>query len=115
MAFATLAPLNRKASPLRSCSGDNQQTLIKNAFAQPLLFDVTAHAADEPVIGGTISLIAPSSGASLNSANSTVTIAASGSTSTTLIANRVTGSYSVTASIGAANTPFDTHPDQSQP
>ena len=86
--------------------GDNQATLIKSSFTQPLAFTVTAQSATEPVSGGKVTLTAPGSGASLQSSSQSLLLGSTGVVSTTATANGATGTYTVTASIGAANADF---------
>ncbi|MFN8446385.1 MAG: choice-of-anchor Q domain-containing protein, partial [Caldilineaceae bacterium] len=76
--------------------GSDQAVDAGLAFVQPLQISVTANANNEPV-GGSINLVAPSEGAGLNLTSNQVTVNSSGLASLTVTANRLTGSYVVTA------------------
>ncbi|KPL90321.1 right-handed parallel beta-helix repeat-containing protein [Herpetosiphon geysericola] len=81
---------------LNLVSGDQQTTLTNTPFAAPLVFTITANAAEEPVgPGGLISLSAPTTGASLNPAMFTISTTSNGLHSAMLTANAVAGSYQV--------------------
>jgi CSLREA domain-containing protein len=84
-------------------SGDNQSALINIAFANPLVVNVTANNAGEPVDGGTVTFTPPASRASALITGSPATISG-GSASVTATANNTAGAYNVTAStLGAAS------------
>ena len=72
-------------------------------FAEPLAVTVTPNYANDPVNGGVITFIAPSSGASATLSATSATIAAS-SASVTATANNTTGAYTVTAKAGGVAT-----------
>ncbi|MEM7029500.1 MAG: FG-GAP-like repeat-containing protein [Chloroflexota bacterium] len=91
---------------LALANGDAQTTYLNTSFAQPLAITVTANLISEPVgPDGVITLIAPISGASLISPTVTLTTTTAGFASSAVMANGVTGSYTVTAqTVGGGNT-----------
>jgi hypothetical protein len=78
-------------------SGDKQSAKINTAFANPLVVNVTAKNAAEPVAGGRIIFTAPASGASAVLKGSPTTIGDDGKASVTAAANATTGTYTVSA------------------
>jgi hypothetical protein len=87
---------------LTKASGDNQSAAINGTFAQPLVISVTS-AYTEPVNGGVITFVGPSSGASTNPITATATISNSAA-SDTVTANGSSGIYTVTAGVFGATT-----------
>ncbi len=88
-------------------SGDQQTTLLNTPFAAPLVFSVSANAAEEPVgAGGLIRLTAPNTGASLNPASLTTTTTSNGQQSVTVNANAVAGNYQVVVTARGVSTPL---------
>jgi hypothetical protein len=95
-------------------SGNNQQTAVNTAFAEPLVVMVTSPYG-EPVAGGAVTYIAPNGGPSATFGfrlggfgPPTAIIDASGQASIAAAANGIPGSYTVSASArGAAGTSFD--------
>jgi uncharacterized repeat protein (TIGR01451 family) len=85
--------------------GSGQATLVSTPFAEPLSLAVAALDADEPVAGGRIEFIAPTTGASALPGASTTMIPADGMISTAVSANAQGGAYSVMASASGAATP----------
>jgi hypothetical protein len=86
--------------------GNNQSVLPNAAFPIPLTVSVTANDPVEPVNGGQVTFVPPSSGASVVITGSPALIA-DGAASITATANDTTGAYSVTASAsGAASVNF---------
>ena len=83
--------------------GNNQSTDIGQAFTTPLTVSVIPNLAGEPTAGGIVSYTGPSSGASLNPAQSTATITG-GQASLNATANGTGGTYQVSASIVPGNT-----------
>ncbi len=75
-----------------------QVALPGTLFAQPLALVVTANNPVEPVAGGVITWIAPSTGASAVLSSTTSTIGAGGGVSVTATAGSTPGSFAVTAS-----------------
>jgi hypothetical protein len=84
--------------------GNNQTALVSSAFSDLLDLSVTANESGEPVKDGQISFSAPSSGASI-AAPITFgkTISASGTVTSTVSANAIIGSYTVSASAAGAS------------
>ena len=86
--------------------GDNQTALPGAAYTIPLEVTVTANASSEPVDGGAVSFLAPTTGASATITGSPATITG-GKASVNATANSTPGAYSVTAmSTGATSTSF---------
>ncbi len=81
-------------------AGDNQRTLIGTPFGQGLGFTVAARASREPISGGMVRLLVPSSGASLGDTRN-LPIDSTGVVSATVFANQLVGGYAVTATVGA--------------
>jgi hypothetical protein len=87
-------------------SGGGQSTAVNTAFALPLVVQVTAKNAHEPVANGVVTYHGPNSGASISPNPSRATIAAGGQASLSATANGSAGSYTVRAfANGASNTP----------
>jgi predicted outer membrane repeat protein len=83
-------------------SGDNQQTLVNNAFPTPLAVSVSSPFG-EPVQGGLVTFTAPSSGSSASfPPSSTAVIDSMGQASVTAVADASSGSYVVMASANGA-------------
>ena len=86
---------------LTKSGGDGQSTTVRTPFTTPLAVTVSS-GFSEPVNGGQVTFIAPSSGASTNPAVNTATIA-SGAVSQSVTANGTAGGpYTVTASAAGA-------------
>ncbi len=80
-----------------------QSTIDETAFPEPLAVTVMANNSGDPVAGGVVAFVVPSSGASALLASSDGTIGSSGVASASATANATAGSYLVTASaIGIA-------------
>jgi prepilin-type N-terminal cleavage/methylation domain-containing protein len=109
--LALLSQLDqRSVSDAMNFKGSSpQQARVGTAFARPLAVVVTAKNAVEPVAGGTVTFTAPSTGASAKlSPTSPVTIGTNGRARVSAVANKIAGSYSVTAATaGAAPVQFD--------
>ncbi|NER45169.1 MAG: DUF4347 domain-containing protein [Symploca sp. SIO1A3] len=85
------------AAILNILTGNNQNTTVNTAFADNLQIQV----ADEfgnAIPGVTVTLTSPSTGASVNLGNTTLTTDASGLVTATATANTTAGSYQVAAS-----------------
>ena len=80
-----------------------QSAVTGDTFANPLTVTVTANASIEPVVGGTVTFTAPSSGPSA-SIGTTATIGSNDEAQDTATANETPGSYTVTASDSGAST-----------
>jgi hypothetical protein len=82
-------------------SGSNQHTPVYTAFAGPLVLQVAANNAVEPVNGGRVTFLAPGSGASavLNSNPASI---GSDQASVTATANGTAGTYTVSAMAAGA-------------
>ncbi len=89
--------------------GDNQSTGITMAFSQPLSLAVSSAFGDPVGPGGVISYTAPSSGASLSSADLAATTTAAGQAGVNVAANGVAGSYTVTATARGVAVPATFH------
>ena len=90
---------------LSQVSGNSQSAVVGTQFASPLMVEVTAHQAIEPVVGGHVHFSAPTSGASAVSATPAASITSGGQAQTLVTANATAGGpYSVTAS-AAGTTP----------
>ena len=81
-----------------------QSATVSTAFANPLAATVTANNPLEPVAGGVITFVAPSSGASATLSGTAAMIGSNGIASTTATANSTTGSYAVTATASGVAT-----------
>lgn len=93
--------LGNTAGPLaalRVVGGSGQRTLVSTAFAEPLVFRA-ADSFDNPLAGLTVSLTAPSSGASADLSATAVVTAADGTSSIGATANAVGGTYDVVAEV----------------
>ncbi len=110
-AYTASFTLTNSAAPaaggLAAVSGTPQSAQVGAAFAQPLrvrLLDVN----DAPMVGVSVSFVAPASGASGMLSASTALTDANGEASVTVTANGTAGSYAVTASVlaGAYTTSF---------
>jgi hypothetical protein len=90
---------------LSADEGDEQRTLIGTNYDDPLVVEVVANNAVEPVAGGLITLTAPAVGASaaFTTANP-ATIAADGSAQVSVKANTTGGTFDVSATADGANT-----------
>ncbi|WP_190884876.1 putative Ig domain-containing protein [Spirosoma profusum] len=84
-------------------SGNNQNTTVSTAFANPLRVAVTANQAIEPVNGGVVTFAGPGLGASINPVSVTASI--SGAVAPASVTANATsgGPYSVTASANGAS------------
>lgn len=90
---------------LSQVSGNSQSAVVGTQFASPLMVEVTAHQAIEPVVGGHVHFSAPTSGASAVPATPAASITSGGQAQTLVTANATAGGpYSVTAS-AAGTTP----------
>jgi streptogramin lyase len=94
---------------LAGTSAKAQSAYVTKAFSKPLALVVT-DALGLPIGGVTVTLAAPSTGASAVFSNSTASIAATtdstGTASVTATANATAGSYSVTATAGSLSYTF---------
>ena len=86
---------------LTAQSGDNQSPVVHTAFGAPLVV-LVADAYGNPVANANVILAGPSSGASTAPASSTAVSDANGLVSLAAVANDAAGSYSITATCGAA-------------
>ncbi len=86
-------------------SGSGQATLPNMPFANPLVVTVTANNPIEPVDGGVVTFMPPSSGASAALSASTVAIMG-GKASVTATANGTVGKYQVVAGSNLLTTSF---------
>ena len=85
-------------------SGNNQTTSPGTAFTNPLSVSVSS-AGGEPVTGGVVSFVAPTSGASATLSSATATLSSSGTAAVNATANATAGGpYNVVAS-AAGTTP----------
>ncbi len=89
---------------LTKTGGDSQSAPINTAFANALTVSVS-NAYGEPVDGGVVSFVAPSSGASTNPTSRAVTIA-SNVASANFSANGIVGAYAVNATTGNTTVSF---------
>ena len=87
-------------------SGTPQSAQDNQAFAAPLIVQVTANNAGEPIAGGTVSFSAPGSGASATLGAGAVTTGSDGKASDTATANGIPGNYNVTASLASQSVQF---------
>ena len=110
-AYTASFMLTNSAAPaaggLAAVSGTPQSAQVGAAFAQPLrvrLLDVN----NAPMVGVSVSFVAPASGAAATLSASTALTDANGEASVTVTANGTAGSYAVTASVlaGAYTTSF---------
>ncbi len=94
------------ASAISVVSGGTQSAVIGQAFANPLVVNVT-DASGNPVSGATVTFTAPTSGASASLSSSTATTGSNGNASVTVTANGVASStaYQVSASVASVTTP----------
>jgi hypothetical protein len=91
---------------LNVVSGSSPQSApVGTAFADPVAVTVTANNPVEPVAGGVVTFVAPSSGASASLGATTVVIGSNGQASTTATANSVAGSYTVAVTTAGATAP----------
>lgn len=86
-------------------SGSNQSAVNKTNFANPLVANITALNAGDPVNGGLVTFTAPGSGASATPVTQSVTIA-SGKASASVTANETLGAYSVITAANSAAVNF---------
>ncbi|MGA1368755.1 MAG: beta strand repeat-containing protein, partial [Blastocatellia bacterium] len=77
--------------------GANQEATIGSNFGQPLSVTVTANDPAEPINGGEITFVSPSSGPGLNVQSQKVTISDESATMNAATANFIAGNYAVTA------------------
>ena len=110
-AYTASFTLTNSAAPaaggLAAVSGTPQSAQVGAAFAQPLrvrLLDVN----NAPMVGVSVSFVAPASGAAATLSALTALTDANGEASVTVTANGTAGSYAVTASVlaGAYTTSF---------
>jgi hypothetical protein len=87
--------------------GSGQSATIDTAFAKALSVVVTANDPNEPVAGGVITFLVPSSGASVALSSEPVAIGKGGAASVTAKANSTAGSYTIEASTSGDSTPAD--------
>ncbi len=80
-------------------SGSSQSTFVSQAFASPLVAELTENDTSAPLPGVTIGFSAPSSGASATLGASSAVTDSSGRASITATANATAGTYVVTASV----------------
>ncbi len=94
------------AAAITAVSGGGQSATIGQAFANPLVVNVT-DSSGNPVSGATVTFTAPASGASASLSSSTATTNSSGNASVTATANGIANStaYEITASVAGASTP----------
>ncbi|MCB0182829.1 MAG: DUF11 domain-containing protein, partial [Caldilineaceae bacterium] len=85
--------------------GNDQETLIGTAFADPLALTIVPVDASEPISGGQLTLTAPADDASLEPATEVIELESSGLVSYLATANEVDGSYVVTATTTGITTP----------
>ena len=110
MTAASFSLTNSAGPPatITATSGSGQSTIVKTAFANPLVATVK-DSGGNLVSGATVTFTAPGSGASGTFANGTATdteTTISGvATSTTFTANATTGTYNVSASVSGVATP----------
>ncbi|MHB1426411.1 MAG: choice-of-anchor Q domain-containing protein [Gemmataceae bacterium] len=91
---------------LTVASGNNQSTLVDTAFANPLVVTVSAKDGIDPVAGGQLTFMSPTSGASAAlTPGNTVTIAADGMATVNATANGTVGSYQITAYTAGVSAP----------
>lgn len=82
-------------------NGSEQRTSINSNFPNPLRVQLTANVPAEPVGGGgEVQYLGPTTGASITPTLSIATTDGSGVASLTALANEITGSYQVTATVG---------------
>src|SRR5690606_25148946 len=72
-------------------SGNSQSAVVGTQFASPLMVEVTANQAIEPVVGGQVHFSAPTSGASAVPATPAASITSSGQAQTLVTANATAG------------------------
>ncbi len=86
---------------ITASSGNNQQTTVGTTFAAPLVVTVRSPFG-EPIAGGVVTYISPSSGASATFPGGTgsAAIGPSGQASIAVAANTIAGGYAVAASAG---------------
>jgi M6 family metalloprotease-like protein len=92
---------------LNLTGGNNQNTLVNTAFAQPLTLSIAGTGGD-PVNGGVVTFSAPGGGASATFTSSTITIS-SGAAGTNASANGTAGAYDVSANASGATSPVVFH------
>ncbi len=90
---------------INAVSGGGQSATIGQAFANPLVVNVT-DANGNPVSGATVTFTAPSSGASATLSSMTATTSSNGNASVTATANGTAGTsaYQVSASVAGVST-----------
>jgi uncharacterized repeat protein (TIGR01451 family) len=88
-----------------STTGTPQSTQVNTAFASMLQITVT-DAFNNPLPGTVVTFSDPANGASAGLSKSLVTTDSNGAATITATANKVAGSYVVTASVGALSTQF---------
>jgi hypothetical protein len=90
---------------IAASQGDGQSTRTTTPFFGPLVVRVTAHNPSEPVAGGQITFIAPSSGAAAILTGSPATIAADGTASVSALANQTAGAYTISVMASGSISP----------
>ncbi|MGA1603038.1 MAG: CHAT domain-containing protein, partial [Prochlorothrix sp.] len=101
----TLTNLAGAPSNLIILGGNNQSTIVNTAFSSPLSVQVTDQYGN-PVSGTLVAFTAPTSGASSQNTNLSLSTNSNGTASTAYSANTVAGSYPVTSTV--ANTSIST-------
>jgi hypothetical protein len=104
---ASFALTNTAGAPasIAAAGGATQTALLGNAFATPL--QVTVRDSNGNLVSGaTVNFQAPGSGASATLSSPSALTNAAGVASVTATANTVTGSYAVTATLGAFSATF---------
>ncbi|NEO85297.1 MAG: DUF4347 domain-containing protein [Spirulina sp. SIO3F2] len=92
-----------KPAKLTATGGNNQTTTVNTAFTENLEVTITDQFGN-PIRGATVTLTAPSSGASAIAANTTLITNDQGKVATTITANTVSGAYTLTADAAALPT-----------
>ena len=101
--FVDIGAVESQGYTLAPASGSTPQTtLAGTAFAKPLKVIVTANYANDPVIGGIITFIAPTSGATAGLSTNKATIGSGNAASVNATANSILGAYFVYAETGGA-------------
>jgi ELWxxDGT repeat protein len=93
------------ATTLNVVGGNNQNTTVNTAFANPLQVEVLDQF-NEGMAGVTVSFAAPASGASATLSSSTATTGSNGQAQVTATANTIAGTYTVTASVNSLTASF---------
>jgi predicted outer membrane repeat protein len=102
-----LGAFESRGFTLAIVSGSGQSVKPGKTFAKPLLVQVRANVAIEPVAGGVVTFVGPSTGASLQPPTATAVIGRNGKAQRKVTANRLAGGFRVTARIGGTSVPFE--------